>query len=145
MSHLDHIVRLKQELIREGINEPEVQIEIARGAYVKALITHACKHDMCEDERIAFHKYILSYWNETTPVQGHVVLSQVGNFFRALKKCVDGVLISNDIKLEVIPAVKGAGEKKYTELATYSLLIETLLAEADHKLPQFNASRVEVE
>lgn len=142
MSHLDHIVRLKQELIREGINEPEVQMEITTGAYVKALVTHACKHDMCEDERIAFHKYILSYWNETTPNKGHLILAQSSNFFRCLRKCVSGVLLENEIKLEVVPAVKGAGEKKYVELPTYSMLIETLVAEADKKLGQFKAGYV---
>lgn len=140
MSHLDHIVKLKQELIREEIVSPEVQSEIATGAYVKALITHSCKHDMSEDDRIAFHKYILSYWNETTPNKGHFILAQVGNFFRALRKCVDGVLVSNEIKLEVVPAIKGAGEKKYTELPAYAMLIETLVSEADHKLEQYRAA-----
>lgn len=140
MSHLDHIVKLKQELIREEIMAPDVQAEITTGAYVKALITHACKHDMCEDERIAFHKYILSYWNETTPNKGHLILAQVGNFFRSLRKCVDGVLTSNEIKLEVVPEVKGAGEKKYVELPAYAMLIETLVGEADKKLAHFKAT-----
>lgn len=139
MSHLDHIVKLKQELIREEILAPEVQSEIATGAYVKALITHAAKHEMCEDERIAFHKYILSYWNETTPNKGHLILAQVGNFFRCMRRCVSGVLTSNELVVEVVPAIKGVADKKYIELPSYAMLIETLVAEADKKLPQFKA------
>lgn len=139
MSHLDHIVKLKQELIREGIVCPNAQSDIATGAYAKALITHSAKNEMSEDQRIAFHKYILSYWNETTPNKGHVILATVGNFCRALRRCVAGTLTANELVLPVVPEVEGVAAKKYIELPSYAMLIETLVAEADKKLPQFLA------
>lgn len=139
MSHLAHIVKLKKDLIDAGVTSPAVQVEVVQTAYVKALITQNVKAKLNEDQCIDFNRYVLSYWNETTPNAGHAILVQIGNFFRKLAAVTDDLLIDNSVKLEVTPAVKDAGEAKYTELASYRDLIQTLVDEANHKLQHFLA------
>lgn len=136
MSHLDHIVKLKQELIGAEVMNPQSQIDIVRTTYVKALVSVASSNKMSENDRIEFSKYILSYWNETTPVAGHVVMTFVGQFFRTLESKLNGVLTDNELVVEVAPQVEDV-KFKYSELDSYKTLIQTLIDEANKKLPSF--------
>lgn len=135
MSHLDHIVKLKQELISKGVTNAQKQIDVARTCYVKALIAVNCGQKLDEPDCIDFNKYILSYWNETTPVAGHMVMTMVGNFFRNLQKCTGTIFTGDKVEIEVTPKVEGV-EIDYTELETYKQVIQTLIDEANHKLAQ---------
>lgn len=137
MSHLQHIVRFKQSLLSEGISAPDLQIEIVRTAYVKALITIGYGNNLNQEQCIQFNRYILSYWNEVTPVNGLLVMTMVGNFCRALKAHLERPFTENKLKLEVCPKIELPIECKWDELETYKDLVQTLVDEANHKLPGF--------
>lgn len=141
MSHLSHIVKLKQDLIGNDVKNPEAQIAIVRTAYVKALISINSAFKMDEEECINFNRFILSYWNETTPVNGHLVMSAVGNFFRALEATLNGSLVDNKLKIEITGKVDDV-EFDFVKLESYADLISALKGEAVHKLEQFRAVKV---
>lgn len=136
MSHLDHIVKVKQDLIEKGVTNPQKQIDVIRTAYVKALIVVNQANHLNEEDCVDFNRYILGYWNETTPVAGHMVMTLVGNFFRALQKATGEIFIGNTIEIEVCPKIEGVSVD-FAELETYKNLISTLIGEANHKLPKF--------
>lgn len=140
MSHLSHIVKLKQDLIANDVNNPEQQIAIVRTTYVKALITINNAFKMDEPECINFNRYILGYWNETTPVNGHLVMSAIGNFFRALDATLNGTLVENELKLDITGKVEGV-DYDFVKLDSYADLISALKGEAIHKLEQFRADK----
>lgn len=136
MSHLDHIVKFKQDLIAQGVTNPVKQIEAVRTSYVKALITVNQAHKLTEDQCVDFNRFVLGYWNETTPVAGHMVMTQVGQFFRNLHKAICTAFTNSTVEIEVTPKIEGVDEK-YTELGSYKMLVETLIEEANHKLAQY--------
>lgn len=137
MSHLAHIVKLKQALISEGITNPEMQIAVVRTCYVKALITVNSANKLDEEKCIEFNRYILSYWNEVTPVNGLVVMSMIGNFFRALEKAMNHMFTDNKLEIDITPKVELPLEVDYQKLDAYAGVIQTLIDEANFKLPQF--------
>lgn len=137
MSHLAHIVNFKKSLITEGITNPELQIELVRTAYTKALITVGSANKLDKQQCIDFNRFVLSYWNETTPVNGLVVMAQVGNFYRALEAFLNNTFTDNKLKIDITPKVELPLDVKYTELETYRDLVQILVDEANHKLPQF--------
>ncbi|EBY9764032.1 hypothetical protein D5W64_13040 [Salmonella enterica subsp. enterica serovar Saintpaul] len=137
MSHLAHIVRFKQSLINEGLTDPNLQIEIVRTAYVKALITVGYGNKLDQEQCIQFNRYILSYWNEVTPVNGLLVMTMIGNFFRALEAALNKPFTFNKLKLEVVPKIDTPIDADWEDMETYRDLVQTLVDEANHKLPQF--------
>lgn len=137
MSHLAHIVKLKQDLLTEGVVSPEVQADIAQSAYVKALINVNGAHCLDEKDCIGFNRWILSYWNEVTPNKGHYISKQVGDFFRNLSQLFNKTITADVAILPTAPTVEGAGDVKYTDLPSYLALVQTLIDEANHKLPQY--------
>lgn len=136
MSHLAHIVALKQALISNGVTNPVAQIEIVRTCYVKALISVHQQNPMPEQKCWDYTRYILSYWNETTPVEGNKVISEIGNFLRALENALNGTIVDNKLKLVITPVPEGV-EFDFTKLEQYASVINTLKAEAIKKLSQF--------
>jgi hypothetical protein len=140
MSHLAHIVKLKSALIMQGIVNPNSQADIAQTAYVKALINVNGANKLNEDTCINFNQWILSYWNETTPVKGNLVASQVGQFFRNISNLFNQTLTSNVAILTVVPKVETTVDFDYTELSEYKELVQSLIDEANKKLPQFTAT-----
>ncbi|UQT02838.1 hypothetical protein SUREIYA_02430 [Serratia phage vB_SmaM-Sureiya] len=137
MSHLAHIVKLKQNLIAEGVTNPETQIAIARTAYVKALITVNTSNKLDEEQCIEFNRYVLSYWNETTPVNGLIVMKTIGDFFRNLDNFLQHTFTDCVLKIQIVPYVENPADLEYTELETYKSLVQQLVDEANYKLPQF--------
>lgn len=137
MSHLAHIVKLKESLIKEGILHPQQHIDIAQTAYTKALITVCGANKLNEQTRINFNRFILSYWNEVTPVNGNMVLAQVGQFFRSLQQSLNSTLVDDVIVIKITPRVETEGEKDYTKLESYSALVQILIDEANRKLQKF--------
>lgn len=140
MSHLAHIVALKSALIAEGVGSPDQQIAIVQTTYVKALITVSCRNDLCGKDRLAFNKHILSYWNETTPVNGLAVINTINNFYRDLENAFNNTFVEDKVKLVVTQEVETPLKSKYTELEAYRSLIQTLVDEACHRLPTFLAT-----
>lgn len=142
MSHLAHIVKLKQDLLTQGVVNPEVQINIAQTAYTKALLNVTGAIDMKEETRIAFTRWILAYWNDVTPNKGNLILSQLGDVYRNLKKTFNETITSDVVILKITPTIEAAGDVKYTELGSYADLVQTLVDEARHKLPQFTDTNI---
>lgn len=137
MSHLAHIVKLKQNLIAEGVTNPEHQIQIARTAYVKALIVANHANRLNQEKSIEFDRYVLSYWNETTPVNGLQVMKHIGDFYRTLHGFMDQVFTTDSMDIPIVERVETPINLDYTKLETYAALIQQLVDEANYKLPQF--------
>lgn len=137
MSHLAHIVKVKENLIAEGIVNPQAQIEICQTAYTKALITVSASHKLDEQTRVNFNRYILSYWNEVTPVNGNLVLAQIGAFFRELAKAMETTFVDDVLVIKVVPTIELPLDVKYSKLQTYADLVQILIDEANHKLQKF--------
>lgn len=137
MSHLAHIVKLKERLIAEGVLHPQQHIDIAQTAYTKALLAVNGGNKLDEQTCIAFNRYILSYWNEVTPVNGNLVLSQVGQFFRNLQQSLNTVNVGDSIVIKITPRVETPEDFDYTKLEPYEALIQILIDEANRKLPKF--------
>lgn len=137
MSHLAHIVKLKQDLIGLGVVSPETQINIVQTAYSKALLNVTGAIEMTDEVRYGFVRWILSYWNDVTPNKGNLILAQVADFYRNLDRIFNETLTGDVVILKVTPTVEAAGDVKYTELDSYGALVQTLVDEARHKLPQY--------
>jgi len=137
MSHLAHIVKLKQDLLGLGVLNPEVQINIVQTAYTKALLNVTGAVDMSEETRFAFARWILAYWNDVTPNKGNLILAQLGDVYRNLKKVFNETITGDVVILKITPTVEAAGDVKYVDLDSYGALVQTLIDEARHKLPQF--------
>jgi hypothetical protein len=137
MSHLAHIVKLKQDLLGLGVTSPEVQDGIAQTAYSKALLNVTGSVEMDDDTRFKFCRWILSYWNNTTPNKGNLIVSQVADFYRNLKQVFNKTITGDVVILPIVATVEAAGEVKYTELESYEAVVQSLIDEARHKLPQF--------
>lgn len=137
MSHLAHIVKLKQNLMELGVNNPEVQIDIVQTAYTKALLNVTGSIEMDEQTRFKFARWILSYWNNVAPNKGNLVVAQMGDFYRSLKQVFNKPIVSDVVILSITPTVEAAGDVKYTDLGTYADLVQTLIDEAHHRLSQF--------
>lgn len=137
MSHLAHIVKLKERLIAEGVLHPQQHIDIAQTAYTKALIAVNGGNNLDEQTCINFNRHILSYWNEITPVNGNLVMAQVGQFFRGLQQSLNTVNTGDVIVIKITPRVETPGDVDYTKLEPYEALIQILIDEANRKLPQF--------
>ncbi len=137
MSHLAHIVNLKKDLIEAGVTNPQVQIEIVQTAYTKALINVDGSNKLDEPTCISFNRWILSYWNEVTPNKGNLIAAQVGNFFRGIDQLYNKTLTGDVVIIKITPTVEAAGDVKYTEFESYEALVQILIDEANHKLPQF--------
>lgn len=137
MSHLAHIVKLKENLIQEGVLHPQQHIDIAQTAYTKALITVNGANKLDEQTCINFNRYILSYWNEVTPVNGNMVMAQIGQFFRNLQQLLNSTLVDDVAVIKITPRVETEGDIDYTKLESYSALVQILIDEANRKLPKF--------
>ena len=101
MSHLAHIVKLKQDLITEGVVSPEVQVAIVQTAYAKALINANGAHCLDKKTCVGFNRWILSYWNEVTRNKGYFIAKLVGDFFRNLDQLFNKT-ISSDVAVLTI-------------------------------------------
>lgn len=137
MSHLAHIVKLKQDLIGLGVVNPDVQIDVVQTAYSKALLNVTGSVNMDDDTRFKFCRWILSYWNNVTPNKGNLIVAQVGNFFRELKQVFNKTITQDVVILKIVPGVEAVGDVKYDNLDSYAALVQILIDEANHKLPQF--------
>lgn len=137
MSHLTHIVKLKQELIAFGVNDPEKQVDIVQTAYTKALINvngaNKLTAPVCRD----FNNYILSYWNEVTPNKGNLIKTQIGHFFVNLDNLFNKTIVDDVSVITIVPRIEDVNDVKYTEFETYKDLVKTLIDEANHKLAKF--------
>lgn len=137
MSHLAHIVKLKAALIVEGIADPYKQIDIVQTAYIKALINVNGANNLDEKTCVGFNQWILSYWNEVTPVKGNLIAVKVGSFFRGMTDIFNKAITGDVVILPVVDKVETPEGTDYLKLEEYESLIATLIYEANHKLSQY--------
>ena len=133
MSHLAHIVTFKKTLIADGITDPKLQIDLTRSAYVRALISLKHKSTIDGKDFKPFCSHVLSYWNETSPVAGSLVVSEVIHFFAVLDKALNNVGEVEVIQVPVTTAPELTEGKKLTEMASYTDLVTALMTEASDK------------
>jgi hypothetical protein len=137
MSHLAHIVKYKERLINNGICDPNTQIKIVQTCYVKALISIAAINKLSSTNMTKFNNYILSYWNETTPVDGFLVNSLVARFYHELETSLIKMDQGERLIVSVIPAIDVPEGIDYYTIDGYTAIIDTLKIEATCKLNEF--------
>lgn len=131
MSHLQHINAYKEALIEKGITNPETQIDLVRTAYCCAFVRLFGDKMTPFDDRPEVMFYILSYWNETHPVNGSLVVATVKNFYLRMR---EGLITARGPML--LPIAQNAATQAhpdYFNIDGYDQLVQTLHQEATHK------------
>lgn len=134
MSHLDHINNYKIALIKEGVTDPETQIALVRTAYSCAFIRLFTQKNIPVSDRTDVMHYLLSYWNETFPVNGNFVISNVNGFYERLNSTLSNIRATTLLPITRDPIVEK--HPLYYDVEGYDQLVETLVTEATHKYNQ---------
>lgn len=131
MSHLAHINTFKVALINAGVTSPEDQTELVRSAYTLALVRVI--HGKCipiEDRR-DFLCHVLSYWNETFPVEGNLVIHRVMQFFQELDTRLN--TLNGNLYVPLIHSDLLTKCPTFSEMDGYGSLVNCLFEEASRK------------
>lgn len=134
MSHLSHIVTVKQALIGLGVTDPVKQIEVVRTAYVRALFMVKNKLNIPAEHQGDFYRYALAYWNEVHPVAGNLVIAEITHFNGQLNEAIKNIASLDKITLQIAPI---EFEGSVVETPGYTDLVETLVKEAEGKYKDF--------
>lgn len=136
MSHLQCINEYKKVLIEKGVVDHKTQISLVRTAYVAAFVRFF--QVKCIDKKdykdIMF--YMLSYWNETFPVNGNLVVSLVNSFYAKMHQSL--VDIKGNIFINLVDDQYTTSYPEYNDPEEYEKLIETLFGEINVKYNQIN-------
>lgn len=83
MSHLDHVVRVKQALATNGVTCPFEQRKLIDQAYIDALVAHhfACNptFSLSDKERDCY-RFMIDKWNDVSPIGYEAIYSGVLSF-----------------------------------------------------------------
>lgn len=134
MSHLAHIITVKKSLIELGVTNPIEQIAIVRTAYVRALALFQQRGRLAKNQHGDFLTQILGYWNEVTPVQGNLVISELRRFNAELTAALLGIGGLDSINVVITPIAELSDKVKISEIPGYKDLVDVLSAEADEQL-----------
>lgn len=134
MSHLARIIAVKKSLIEMGVVNPITQIAVVRTAYVRALAIFQQSGRLTKDQHGEFFNQILGYWNETSPVQGNLVIAELRRFNAEVTASMLALGSIDSINIVITPIAEDIGEVKISEIAGYSDLVGTLVAEAQEQL-----------
>lgn len=134
MSHLAHINAYKQSLIQAGITNPETQIVLTRTAYTCAFIRLFQQLQVPETDRRDVMIHILSYWNETFPVNGNIILGAVRGFQVRLYDAVASA--KGNVFVEISQEQEVKDNPTFNDPDTYEALVQCLFEEAVHKYKQ---------
>ena len=134
MSHLAHIITVKQALIAEGVTNPLLQTDTCRTAYVRALSTMERTGRVARNDLADFYSSILGYWNETSPIQGNLIMAELRAFNADLQKQLDRMGEHDGIVAKFPRPANLSEDVKVHELDGFNELVETLVAEASKKL-----------
>ncbi|WNV45848.1 hypothetical protein [Aeromonas phage AerS_266] len=140
MSHLAHIVTVKQALIGQGVTDPVKQIEVVRTAYVRALFMVKNKLNIAVEHQGDFYRYVLAYWNEVHPVAGNLVIAEITHFNGQLTQAINNVASVDKIVIEIAPI---EFEGSVVEIPGYVDLVNTMVKEAESKYKDFQSCYVE--
>lgn len=140
MSHLAHIVTVKQSLIAQGVTDPIKQIEVVRTAYVRALFMVKNKLNIPVQHQGDFYRYLLSYWNEVHPVAGNLVIAEITHFNGQLNQAINNIASVDKIVIEIAPI---EFEGSVVEIPGYADLVETMVKEAESKYKDFQTHYME--
>lgn len=131
MSHLAHINKYKINLIAKGITEPTEQIALVRQAYSFAFVQLFTQQPIPQASRIDVMQYVLGYWNETFPVNGNYVITQVNLFLSQVALKLGS--IAGPITLTLTDNDATKKHPTYFEVDGFRELVNTLYQEACHK------------
>lgn len=126
MSHLDHIVRLKEKLDEIGVKCPIEQQHLTSEAFMRALVRWKFRCNSyitltTEEEDKIFST--LNMWNRASPLKGRFILQCIKSFLGKLQTS----LIERGVYPEEEPSITlESGEKvclcslvEFTDLVTY--------------------------
>lgn len=83
MSHLDHVVRVKESLAARGVTCPFQQRDLIDQAYIDALVAHhfACNPTFTlHDKERDTYRCMLDKWNSVSPIGHEKIYSGVLSF-----------------------------------------------------------------
>lgn len=131
MSHLDHIVRLKEELYNLGIKCPVKQQELTQEAYFRAMIRFHFKQSRVlgiNSEEMSRIKVQLDKWNRVSPVQA-VAISH--NLIRFINNLAGTMANKGTMPVEEPSIVLESGEERcLCGLVSFQDLVDYLVKEA---------------
>lgn len=131
MSHLAHINKYKINLIAKGITEPTEQIALVRQAYGFAFVQLFTLQPIPSESRNDVMQFVLGYWNETFPVNGNYVITQVNMFMNQVNLKLGS--IAGPITLTLTDNDVTKKHPNYAEIDGFRDLVNTLYQEARHK------------
>lgn len=131
MSHLQHINDYKKVLIEKGIVDHKAQIALVRTAYVTAFIRFFQAKGIKQEDRKDIMFYLLSYWNETFPVNGNMVISLVTSFYTRLNQSL--VDMKGNFYVNLVDDQYTTTYPEYNDPTEYCQLVDTLMGEINMK------------
>lgn len=131
MSHLAHINKYKINLIAKGITDPGEQIALVRNAYSFAFIQLFSVKPIPAESRNDIMSFVLSYWNETFPVNGNYVITDVNMFLNQVALKMGS--IAGPVVLDLGKNAAAQKHPTYFEIDGFGDLVNTLYQEATHK------------
>lgn len=137
MSHLAHLITVKQDLIAKGITNPGVQNDIVRGAYVRALASFDQRALIAKAELSEFYSSILGYWNETSPVQGPLVIAELRKFNADLYAQLINLGTVETVSASFIRPEGVPEDMEISKLNGFQGMVEALLNDCNKKLAQW--------
>lgn len=131
MSHLAHINTFKVALINAEITSPQEQTDLVRSAYVLALVRVIHSKGIPVEDRRDFLCHVLSYWNETFPVEGNLVIHRVMQFFQELDTRLN--TLNGNLYVPLIHSDLLTKCPTFSEMDGYQSLVNCLFEEASRK------------
>lgn len=134
MSHLAHDITVKQALIAAGVTNPTVQTDTTRSAYVRALASFDQSGKTTKGELADFYQSILSYWNETSPIKGALIIAELRKFNADLIRQMSNLGTVEGLKVDFPRPVDLPENIKVHELDGFPEMVQALIDDCNKKL-----------
>jgi hypothetical protein len=137
MSHAIKAAGVKATMIKEGVTNLLVQQSLVESAYVRALVMFHRRCFRNTNQAQEFNRWILGYWNESSPINGNLINAQVLALESRISHAMDNLGSIRRIDIEVVPSKEGDPDIDVTKISGYPELVNFLVEEATQKVPEF--------
>ncbi|QDJ97078.1 virion structural protein [Aeromonas phage D3] len=137
MSHLAHLVEVQQDLIAKGVTSPKVHMDVGRGAYVRALAVFQQRRRLPEKDLGHFNDMILGYWNETSPIQGNLIIAELRAFNAALRNQLESLGGLDQVCVEFVRPADLDASIQVSSLNGFKAMVESLVSDTEKKLKEW--------
>lgn len=137
MSHAIKAAAVKAVMIKDGITNLLVQQSLIESAYVRALVMFHRRHFRNPNQAQDFNRYILGYWNESSPINGNLIIAQVNALETRIEHTMNNLGSVRRIDIEVVPSKEGDPDIDVTKIPGYPELVDFLVTEAQGKISEF--------